>query len=47
MTASHIRITYARVCVEVSGDPDLIYKFSIETIDRDGNTTLLDIDVEY
>ena len=47
VTASRRRITYARVCVEVSGDLDLIDKFTIETEDGQGNTSLLDIDVEY
>ena len=47
ITASRRRITYARVCVEVSGALDLIEKFAIETEDGNGNSTLLDIDVEY
>ena len=47
MTASRRRISYARVCVEVRGDLNLIDKFAIETNDGKGNTTLLDIDVEY
>ena len=47
MTASRRRITYARVCVEVSGDKELIDKFAIETDSGNGGTTLLDIEVEY
>ena len=47
MTASRRHISYARVCVKVSGGADLIDKFVIESEDRNGNTTLLDIAVEY
>ena len=47
MTASRRRITYARVCVEVSGDLDLIDKFAIEMAAGENETSLLDIAVEY
>ena len=47
VTASRRRISYARVCVEVSGDLDLIEKFTIKTEDGNGTNSLLEIDVEY
>ena len=47
MTASRRRITYARVCIEVSGDQDLIEKLAIETQNDNGTKNLIDINVEY
>ena len=47
ITASRRRITYARVCIEVRGDQDLIEKFAFETKNDNGAKNLVNIKVKY
>ena len=47
MTVSRRRIPYARVCVKIRGDLELIDKFVLEAEDDNGKISLIDIMVDY